>query len=123
MAMEPVGKHFWTDLPERRQTPRVPLTVAVLKSDGDDTYLCQSVDISPTGMSMQRAKGMPLSADVPVFLKFALPGSDEVHRISAMVVRDDSEGRCWASAVVFGPLPCRLKRRIDSFVCTHSLAV
>ena len=27
-------------------------------------------------------------------LKFSLPGSEEVHRITAVVVRDDSEGRC-----------------------------
>jgi len=116
MDIQPVSNSTWCELPERRTNPRVPLTVAVLKSAGPETCLCQSVDISPTGMSMRRAKGLPMSADVPVFLRFSLPGSDEVHRITAVVVRDDSDGRCWSSAVIFGPLPDRLKRKIKSFV-------
>ncbi len=106
----------WTDLPERRSVPRVPLTAAVLKTVGEERCLCQAVDISPTGMSMRRAKGLPLSTDLQVFLKFSLPGSEEVHRIRAVVVREESDGRFWASAVTFGPLPDRLRRRIDSYV-------
>lgn len=96
--------------------------MAVLKSAVDRTCLCQSVDISPSGMSLRRAKGLQMDPDVQVFLKFSLPGSDEVHRITATVVRDDSDGHHWASAVRFGPLPCRLKRQIDSFVHGEPLA-
>ncbi len=116
MDMEPTTTSVWRELPERRIAPRVPLTVAVLKSTGQEICLCQSVDISPSGMSLRRAKGLPMTSDIPVFLRFSLPGSEEVHRITGVVVRDDSDGRCWASAVVFGPLPDRLKRKIDSFV-------
>lgn len=100
----------------------MPLTVAILKSAGEETRLCQSVDISPTGMSMRRAKGLPMSDGFPVFLKFSLPGSDEVHRIRGIVVRDSSDGRYWASAVLFGPLPGRLKRQIDSIMAANALA-
>lgn len=116
MVMQSLAKRIWSELPERRMIPRVPITVAVLKSVGAELCLCQSVDISPTGMSMRRPKGLPMSAGLPVYLKFSLPGSEEVHRITAVVVRDDSEGRCWASAVVFGPIPHRLKRQLDSYV-------
>jgi len=122
MQMEPITKNLWLDLPERRQAARVPLTVAVLKSAGPETCLCQSVDISPTGMSMRRAKGLPMTSDLPVFLKFSLPGSEEVHRIRGTVVRDASDGRYWASAVRFGPLPGRLTRQIDSLMAGESLA-
>jgi hypothetical protein len=114
--MEPQPKSPWANLPERRNNRRRSLTVAVLKSVGEETCLCQSVDISPSGMSMRRPKGLPMTPEVPVFLKFSLPGSEEVHRITGLVVRDDSVGRYWESAVVFGPLPDRLKRQIDVLV-------
>jgi len=74
-------------------------------------------------MSMRRAKGLRMSPEAPVFLKFSLPGSDEVHRITGLVVRDDSDGRHWASAVRFGPLPNRLKRRINALVTGEPVAV
>jgi c-di-GMP-binding flagellar brake protein YcgR len=122
MDIESAPMSKWRELPERRRATRVPLTVAVLKSTGQEICLCQSVDISPTGMSLRRAKGLPMSSNDPVFLRFSLPDSDEVHRITAMVVRDDSDGRCWASAVLFGPLPDRLKRKIDSYVTGTSPA-
>lgn len=115
-------KSIWSQLPERRQTTRVGMKVAVLKITDEETCLCQSVDISPTGMSMRRPKGLPMNTDVPVFLKFSLPGSAEIHRITAVVVRDDSEGRFWASAVIFGPLPGRLQRKINSFMAKEALA-
>ena len=116
MSQRALSNSPWSDLPERRHDRRRPLTVAVLKCIGEEACLCQSVDISLRGMSMRRPKGLPMVSDVPVFLKFSLPGSEEVHRITGLVVRDDSVGRYWESAVLFGPLPDRLKRQIHGLV-------
>lgn len=106
----------WTEIPERRGSPRVPLVVAVKKRAGPKLCLCQSLDISPTGMSLRRAKDTVLPVAAEVSLEFSLPGGRAVYKVRGRIVRDSSSGRYTSTAVVFQGLPARLKSRLQRFL-------
>jgi len=73
---------------DRRQAERVPAVFAVKKAIGRKVQLCQAEDITPSGMTMKRPRGMFIVPRTEIDLSFALPGSQEEISARGVVVHD-----------------------------------
>jgi hypothetical protein len=73
---------------DRRQAERVPAVFAVKKSIGRNVQLCQAEDITPSGMTMKRPRGMFIVPRTEIDLAFSLPGSQEEIAARGVVVHD-----------------------------------
>ena len=102
--------------PNRRQTDRARLTIAVKKRVGETASLCQAGDISRDGMLLAKAyEG--LYRDLPrCWLEFTLPGSDVTIEARAQVVRQQRHERFHLLAVRFATLAPSHRRLIERFV-------
>lgn len=100
---------------QRRLAARVPAVFAVKSVARGRLQLGQAEDISPAGMTIRRPKDLSLSVGTGLVLTFALPGSDGLLRLSALVVSDRLAGSFRRTGLRFIALAADLQQQISGF--------
>lgn len=96
--------------------PRVDIVLGVKKTSPKGVFLCQSMDLSPTGMGMTVPVGTPLNATGKVMLQFCLPGSRRMLRVGGVVVHRAQASRVVLVGVRFVNTASKSVRQIRRFV-------
>jgi c-di-GMP-binding flagellar brake protein YcgR len=98
----------------RRQSRRVPISIAVKSRVGEEVLLCQAGDISADGIFLASVVESPPAAKC--LLEFSLPGSSTVISARGRVVRQIQNGRYQLTAVRFATIAPSHRRLIARYV-------
>ncbi len=98
---------------ERRQSPRVPVSIWVEEYKGEDLYLQQAGNLSVGGVFFERTIPHPIGTRVK--LRFQLPGLAAPIEASGEVVSTRQEAGMGAG-IRFVDLPAETERTIREYV-------
>jgi c-di-GMP-binding flagellar brake protein YcgR len=100
----------------RRQTNRVPITIAVKKKVGHRTFVCQASDISADGIFLANVLEELHPPGAKCLLEFNLPGSRTTISAHGRVVRQVANGCYHLTGVKFSTIAPSHRRLIHRYV-------
>jgi CheY-like chemotaxis protein len=104
---------------ERRRAPRIPITAqANLDSAGAENQRATLLDLSDGGTALRSDRRVPPRCKV--YFQFALPGQEQLVRLSGEVAWQDASGR---TGIRFVDVPQASRRLINAWLMQNSFKV